>query len=318
MTIVKRVIYTNEIFRRENDGSYVDNTDIVSVDFNYASFTYGDMCSVCGHCPNLISASNISNNVVNLSQSFEYCTNLSTPPSIPNSVTDMDRTFFGCSSLVNAPIIPNNVEKMQYSFSNCYNLTGDIHIKSPFVANADNCFSNTTSQKNVYIPYTYPNGTSKKYYCYTGIDVNTNQPVQVYTIENMYSVSANILYNNTGSRIEGSCVLKYTPNETNNQLQIIGNDGSRIECVEVYRDVANDFVISYSSDEYSQTYNTFTSLGYDENGTKDGVHLINSEPPIDNREIDLTDWNFTLRNGVVTLTGYKGNDENVVVPNFNE
>lgn len=37
-------------------------------------------------------------------------------------------------------------------------------------------------------------------------------------------------------------------------------------------------------------------------------------PPTPSGYVDLTDWDFTNNDGVVTITGYKGSDTSIVMP----
>ena len=53
---------------------------------------------------------------------------------------------------------------MYRTFFNCTNLSSRIYILSQNIANAVNCFYNTSLPKDVYIPYTYSNGTYTKTY----------------------------------------------------------------------------------------------------------------------------------------------------------
>lgn len=103
-------------------------------------------------------------NITSLRTTFCDCYNLISAPVIPNNVTDMYGTFWGCSRMSQAPIVPENVTKVAYLFASCTNLTGDITIKSTEITNAVNCFLDTSSTKNVYIPFTYTNGVNTNTY----------------------------------------------------------------------------------------------------------------------------------------------------------
>ena len=48
---------------------------------------------------------------------------------------------------------------MNHTFARCEGLKGNIFIESNKITSAVSCFANTTVNKNVYIPYTYANGT---------------------------------------------------------------------------------------------------------------------------------------------------------------
>jgi hypothetical protein len=62
--------------------------------------------------------------------------------------------------------------------------------------------------------------------------------------------------------------------------------------------------------EYSTTYNSFISAGYDENGTTDGIYLkdINSLPNA------LNDYEYVVEDGTAYLTKYVGTGNSVKVP----
>ena len=135
------------------------------------------------------------------SGTFAYCRNLpdTAVPTIPNSVTDMTGTFAGCKSFVNTPTLPQNVvniaecfmvcnnltnastiipatvTNMKDTFSDCRNLTGNINIISNQITNTTNCFYNTSATKNVYIPFTYTDGTfTTTYNTFTSCGYTTN------------------------------------------------------------------------------------------------------------------------------------------------
>ena len=148
-------------------------------------------------CYNITSAPEIPNSVVNMAGTFASCVNLVTPPIIPNSVTDISWTFQSCNKLTTSPVIPegvvnmtntffrceelttvsnipSTVTNMYETFFSCYNLIGNIYIKSNQISNAANCFDFSTKTKNVYIPFTYPNGVNTQTYnSFTAAGYNT-------------------------------------------------------------------------------------------------------------------------------------------------
>ena len=156
-----------------------------------------DMSSTFSGCSNLVNFPEIPTSVTNLFMTFADCTNLVNTPVIPNSVTTMTGTFLSCSNLVNAPEIPNSVNSMLMTFKGCSNLNhigtipnsitdmtetfygcndliGDIYIESNKITSTMNCFSSTSSAKNIYIPFRYENGvTSATYNAFTNAGYST-------------------------------------------------------------------------------------------------------------------------------------------------
>ena len=126
-----------------------------------------DMSSTFDNCLSLTNAANlISNSVVNMGQTFIRCNNLVIAPAIiPNSVTDIGAAFYGCTSLITAPIIGENVTNMYLTFYLCASLSGNVYIKSKNITIASSCFTGShAARKNVYIPFTYPNGVYTQTY----------------------------------------------------------------------------------------------------------------------------------------------------------
>ena len=140
-------------------------------------------------CVNLVNAPVIPNSVVNLSQTFYQCSNLVNAPEIPSSVRNCDCAFwqcynltsvpsipegpnnvsamFGyCNNLTSAPTIPASAVYMTSTFNGCTNLKGDVVIQSENVIYATDCFNVTNSslQKNVYIPFKYANDVNTATY----------------------------------------------------------------------------------------------------------------------------------------------------------
>lgn len=156
-----------------------------------------DMSSTFSGCSNLVNFPEIPTSVTNLFMTFADCTNLVNTPVIPNSVTSMTGTFLSCTNLVNAPEIPNSVNSMLMTFKGCSNLNhigtipnsitdmtetfygcnnliGDIYIESNKITSTTNCFSSTSSAKNIYIPFRYENGvTSATYNAFTNAGYST-------------------------------------------------------------------------------------------------------------------------------------------------
>lgn len=109
-------------------------------------------------CVNLTVAPTIPANVTSLLRTFENCSKLTVSPVLSSSITGLPSTFKGCTNLSSVPNIPSSVTSMMYTFDGCTSLSGNINIESESIANAVNCFANTTAEKEVYIPFYYTNG----------------------------------------------------------------------------------------------------------------------------------------------------------------
>lgn len=71
----------------------------------------------------------------------------------------MEEAFSGCASLISISNINEDVNNVAMAFYECPSLTGDIVFKNTEITDATNCFWATRLDKNVYIPFTYEDGT---------------------------------------------------------------------------------------------------------------------------------------------------------------
>lgn len=119
-----------------------------------------------GWCFKLKNVSKIPNNIISMESTFYDCSALKNIPEIPSTITYLTNTFYGCVSIENAPDLTNctNITNMYNTFSYCYNLTGDIHIGSNQIINAQSCFNRSTLTKNVFIPFGFDNGVDSSTY----------------------------------------------------------------------------------------------------------------------------------------------------------
>ena len=131
--------------------------DIVSVDFSYVPFINNWMLWTFdvrdGYTSSLQSVSKINPFTVWMVECFKNCTNFTTLDAFPKYLIDMSGCFMNCTSLQTVPTIPDSVEYMISTFEGCTSLTGNIIIESSEVAEADDCFANTSLTKNIYIPF---------------------------------------------------------------------------------------------------------------------------------------------------------------------
>ena len=116
------------------------------------------------YCYDLNQNIQIPSSVTSMAWTFSSCQNLNQNIQIPSSVTNMSGTFTSCTNLNQNIQIPNSVTDMYHTFTSCTNLSSRINILSQNIANAAGCFSSTSLPKDVYIPYTYDNGTYTKTY----------------------------------------------------------------------------------------------------------------------------------------------------------
>ena len=112
-----------------------------------------DMTYTFGLCYKLVNPPLLPNSVSHLYRTFYSCNSLSTAPVIPNSVINIEGAFSGCKNLTSAPVIPSSVYSVAYAFQSCTNISGDVYVYSSTIAGASGMFNNTTTPKNVYIPY---------------------------------------------------------------------------------------------------------------------------------------------------------------------
>ena len=121
---------TSSMIYNEMRGSFYNNTNIVSVSNISNEITNMGRLSdpwdagVFGNCTNLVNAPDLSdcNNLLSIDYAFINCTNLVNAPALPNSVISMEDTFRNCTNLVNVPAIPNSVSKLFQTFSGCTSL----------------------------------------------------------------------------------------------------------------------------------------------------------------------------------------------------
>ena len=125
---------------------------------NIASNKIEDVSMCFYNCTNLVLPGSINDNATNMYRTYYNCVNMQFIPNIPNCVVNMQETYYNCQTVTSVPNVPGNVVNMEGTFDGCVNVGGDINIVSEVVTNAYNCFNNTSTQKNVYIPFYYENG----------------------------------------------------------------------------------------------------------------------------------------------------------------
>ena len=140
------------------------NEIIESIDLSDVQWVDNNMNASFLMCNNLISISNINDNVESMAHCFGGCINLNNISEIPNGVKYFHSVFRNCHNLETAPEIPESAVVLTSAFHDCRNLTGDIIIHSENVSGAVNCFYGSNKRKDVYIPFYYQNGVRTRTY----------------------------------------------------------------------------------------------------------------------------------------------------------
>jgi len=251
------------------------------------------------NCRQLFYVENLPTNVKDLSYCFSN-TKLSSVPSLPTSVVNMCGTFSD-TNIEYIPLkIPDSVKTLSYCFANCNKLmsTGTFGIGNS-VTNIAYCFSGCKNTVNT--PQNIPDSVINMAYCFEGCSnirttpnfgnsiqdlsycfkecgwLNTIQPLPNSIINMAYAFSKCILLTtapNIPKRVIDmtgcfqSTNLSGDINITSNIVAyatgcFLGNTNP-INVYIPFRDVTGN---------YTKTYNSFTSAGYDTIGTKDGVYL---------------------------------------------
>lgn len=254
-------------------------------------------------CVNLATVSTIHNGPENFYLTFAY-TKISNVPTIPNSARSLFGTFSGCNNLSNVDVYIPSQEAYDVAsmFSGCRNLTGDIHIRSNQIFSAENMFYGDL-RKNVYIPFKYQKQTNVVYYHIKGAYSDT---VDLYMLLNNCAKDSyahvffdkNLMIDTTfrygGVYDNGIVQLRYPNNDI-----VYG----RV-------DTPNNVTITKEVGEYTMTYNSFITAGYDTNGSTYGVYL---------RDIEASnEYSYNVINNKAVLTKYMGNSKTVVLPNIVE
>ena len=119
---------------------------------------------------------------------FWNCFNLHNAPALPNTLLNMGSTFGHCTNITTAPNIPASVTNMYGTFDSCTNLTGNVYIHSENIFNAQKCFNNTSTIKNVYIPFQNGGVNTKTYNSFTSAGYKTDGSVSGVYLKNISSI----------------------------------------------------------------------------------------------------------------------------------
>ena len=126
-----------------------ENKDVLkNVDLFGVSWVNNSMYKAFYDCNELISVTNISATITNMQSCYTNCQKLTTIPDIPANVTDLSYTFQSCRCLNAIPTIPSSVTNIYKAFDGCVNANQDLYIRSKEIANATDCFINTTANSS--------------------------------------------------------------------------------------------------------------------------------------------------------------------------
>ena len=258
-------------------------------------------------CHSLVNCPDLSNcNKTSLMQTFSDCYSMTTITNIPTNVVNMYGTFYNCQLITNAPEIPELVKDMTQTFYGCTSLFGNVNIHSKIIQDANYCFSQTSLNKNVFIPFYYkePIDYTQKYAWKDSSDVVYYTKNDVYNITNgtseWYSFD---IFDSSGSYI---CSGHYAPWEI--------YDYSLDNGTGITYDSANNVIIHKNAGDSTFTYDAFINAGYgtDENNRVNGVVLKDID-----YEVNLADWEYTKdRYNNVVLTKYIGSNSVINVPHL--
>ena len=207
-------------------------------------------------CWNLTSTPNFPNTIVNMANAFAGCNRLITAANIPNGVNNLCQTFHGCENLVSVPKLPNNdsIDMLSMTFYGCKKIT-DAPVL-PNVTYLDNTFMYCTNLVNAPV---IPNTVIRMSETFEGCSSLINAPVIPESVTNCCRAFYNC------SNLTGD--VRFLSKEI---IDVTGLFESTSLTKNVY------IPYTYENRVNTTTYNTFVAAGYDENGTLEGVHLMDS------------------------------------------
>lgn len=140
------ILIPQQIYLSERDGTYIEDPlqgKLYSVGVRSTAFancdqihtvTFADGVTIEDNrmanehtgmftgCENLVSVSNIPNDVTFMADTFENCYALKNVDRLPEALTNLERCFYGCASLEEVPAIPAGVEAITECFYDCVSL----------------------------------------------------------------------------------------------------------------------------------------------------------------------------------------------------
>lgn len=289
---------------------FKDNTSIVNVDCNNVPWVGNNMQNGFRNCTSLQKVTNIPNGITNMSYTFCSCNHLTNVPSIPDSVTNMQATFNYCTNLQTLSInLPSNITALPSTFAACVNLI-TIPTIPDSVTNLSKTFqscvrlntapalpANVTDLSNTFEiigifapignqafglhePPIIPNKVTNMTSTFNGQTCLRNTPVIPSSVTTMVATFRGCKNITTMNGIIPANVASLQ-NTFNGCINLSGNiyiNSNKItsvtDCFANTSLTKNVYIpFMYENSEYTKTYNTFTSAGYDNAGTKEGVYL---------------------------------------------
>lgn len=208
-------------------------------------------------CISLTSTPNFPSSMLNMANAFCGCTGLTTAANIPNGVNDLIQTFHGCENLVSAPKLPNNdnIDMLTMTFYGCKKIT-DAPVL-PNVTYLDNTFMHCTNLVNAPV---IPNTVVRMSETFEGCSSLINAPVIPESVTNCCRAFANC------SNLTGD--IRFLSKEITDISGLFSRTSTLTKNVYI--------PYTYENRVNTTTYNTFVAAGYNEIGTLDGVHLMDS------------------------------------------
>lgn len=187
MAKIENVIYMNTLFQNVK-------SNMTNVDFNNVNFVNNSIRNILSGGENLLSVSNINENITDMSFAFQNCHNLTSFLEMPQYVTNLYYTFSNCSNLTTVAPIQNPLAMfvtMVGTFSGCVNLTSAI-IEAPYVISLENTFSNCRSlEQTPSIPVNVSNLNNTFSHCYN-LKTVTDLPQEAQYMHNTFQNCANL------------------------------------------------------------------------------------------------------------------------------
>jgi len=290
------------------------------------------------NCTSLETVPTLSNSITSLPDTFSGCQNLVNVPDIPNSVTYMSYTFYNCRSLLSAPNIPANVTNFYGCFSCCNNLdlyNGYSLANLPEAVYMSYMFSSCSKLVNAPIlpasvrdngwcwsgvfhactnminPPTLPNGIVKMNMTFYGCTNMATMPdipntvvdmpltfsgcTSLVTLKNIPASVNNMYCTFSGCTSVTGDIYIESSNITNAAACFNNTTATKNVCIP----------LKYANNVNTATYNAFINAGYSMSSRVNGVQLYNIAnyvPPTPPNSIDVTGYEYSVDNGVVTLT----------------
>ena len=296
------------------------------------------------NCYNLIEIDKFPNSVTQLTSCFYNCRNLSYVPSIPNSVTTMIDTFRNCINLTSIPNMPDSVVYASGAYRDMSSLTippvlsnnldpstgltlafyGSGITSLPNIPNSITSlhftFSNCNSLVNCY-SMPLPNSVVNMSYTFANCIHLVDSPIIPNSVTDLESTFINCTnLTNAPSIPDSVTILSSTfcscTNLTGSLYIYSNNITNATNCFANTTRIKEVYIpFTYSNNIYTQTYNSFIAAGYDENGTKEGVYLIDLK--FYKLNVDGFTYTSDVHNNVVLET-YTGEATTITLPNLEE